>query len=1086
MANYASLKATIQTDIKSNHNQEITGPILQGRLFDMIASLGSGYQLVGAAVPDSTPGTPDERVAYICATPGTYTGMGNIVVAAGEVAILGWDAAWSKLASWSAGGLTLAAMWDSLTNTSEDEYADVQINASHLAGYVTETALNETLESYVRNDAFDALTDLLAVHDGRISDLESLVASGGFGEGSAPDWFIVETYLDGVVSRQRLKLNPRYVGMYAEGYVSAGGISAGGGGGGGGITLDAMWNSLTNSVVDAYANTPINLAHIPDITVSKVTDIETWISGKGYITNADLSNYLPLSGGTMANTNLVTNMNADLLDGLHASDFALASSLSNYIPLAGGAMSGYITYPIWENGDTSMPVFSRIRPFDLMGASVSPDGSVYWSGLSVETNYVGFQFAHYGGDTTSLYYRACSDNQVYGSWHKFAFEDGNVASATSLQTSRSIWGQSFNGTANVSGAMTDVTSIDSLLYFDTTNARVGIGIGAPADTLDVNGSIHSTSLRIGAGSPVLVWDSVNSAWHLNGSFYADGFISAGGFSDTSGGGGIDLGAMWGSLTNSVPDEYANTPIALAHIPDITTAKVSNIETWISGKGYITNADLSNYLPLTGGTMANTNLVTNMNADLLDGLDSTDFVRYYGIQNPQASGFFSGSGYFYMSSGWNNSGPGFAFGTSWSHVQIQGAYTTDELSVRTYIGSLGQYGAWKTIAYIDGNVATATALQTSRSIWGQSFNGTADITGAMSSVSSIDSLLYFDTTNSRVGILTNIPGYSFDVYGTFNATTIYQNGVALGARAFDNTSYLPIAGGTMANTNLVTNMNADLLDGLDSTDFVRYYGIQNPQASGFFSGSGYFYMSSGWNNSGPGFAFGTSWSHVQIQGAYTTDELSVRTYIGSLGQYGAWKTIAYIDGNVATATALQTSRSIWGQSFNGTSDVSGALSGASTGEFSSWVKANYYYVGGYSAYLEYANSAIHANVGFYSNSFISAGGLSTSSDARLKTDVETIAADRAWQVVMGLRPAEFRWKENGAKSSGFIAQEVEPLVPFAVSEVGGVKRLSYDNIFTYGVAALRDLKIWRETTEQRIERLEKSIHEMQTEINRLRA
>ena len=63
MSNYATLKATIQSVIKSNHNQEITGPILQGRLFDMIGSLGRGYQIIGAAVPASTPGTPDERVA---------------------------------------------------------------------------------------------------------------------------------------------------------------------------------------------------------------------------------------------------------------------------------------------------------------------------------------------------------------------------------------------------------------------------------------------------------------------------------------------------------------------------------------------------------------------------------------------------------------------------------------------------------------------------------------------------------------------------------------------------------------------------------------------------------------------------------------------------------------------------------------------------------------------------------------------------------------------------------------------------------------------------------------------------------------
>lgn len=42
----------------------------------------------------------------------------------------------------------------------------------------------------------------------------------------------------------------------------------------------------------------------------------------------------------------------------------------------------------------------------------------------------------------------------------------------------------------------------------------------------------------------------------------------------------------------------------------------------------------------------------------------------------------------------------------------------------------------------------------------------------------------------------------------------------------------------------------------------------------------------------------------------------------------------LSGNATTATTLQTSRTIWGQSFNGSANVSGALSGATTGSFSS--------------------------------------------------------------------------------------------------------------------------------------------------------
>src|SRR5699024_8494767 len=47
----------------------------------------------------------------------------------------------------------------------------------------------------------------------------------------------------------------------------------------------------------------------------------------------------------------------------------------------------------------------------------------------------------------------------------------------------------------------------------------------------------------------------------------------------------------------------------------------------------------------------------------------------------------------------------------------------------------------------------------------------------------------------------------------------------------------------------------------------------------------------------------------------------------------------LTGNATTATRLATSRTIWGRSFNGGGNVSGALSGATTGNFSSTLSAN---------------------------------------------------------------------------------------------------------------------------------------------------
>ena len=96
MANYATLKAAVLAAIAQNGNQEITGPVLQAQLLDMISSLGADYQYAGIATPSGTPGTPDENVFFLASTPGTYTNYGGLTVADGEVAILKYNGSWAK------------------------------------------------------------------------------------------------------------------------------------------------------------------------------------------------------------------------------------------------------------------------------------------------------------------------------------------------------------------------------------------------------------------------------------------------------------------------------------------------------------------------------------------------------------------------------------------------------------------------------------------------------------------------------------------------------------------------------------------------------------------------------------------------------------------------------------------------------------------------------------------------------------------------------------------------------------------------------------------------------------------------------
>lgn len=115
MSEYSSLKATINANIKTNGNQEITGSIMNSVLTAMVNSLGAGYQFIGVATP-TNPGTaqaPDYKCFYLATTPGTYTNLGGLVVADGEVAILKYDTSWTK-------GATGIATADQLNQLGQD------------------------------------------------------------------------------------------------------------------------------------------------------------------------------------------------------------------------------------------------------------------------------------------------------------------------------------------------------------------------------------------------------------------------------------------------------------------------------------------------------------------------------------------------------------------------------------------------------------------------------------------------------------------------------------------------------------------------------------------------------------------------------------------------------------------------------------------------------------------------------------------------------------------------------------------------------------------------------------------------------
>lgn len=92
-----------------------------------------------------------------------------------------------------------------------------------------------------------------------------------------------------------------------------------GGGGGGGADLDDVWASLTNSVTDAYANTKINISHIP------LSDLDTWVAAKGYALSSSVPTESTVSGwGFTKNTGTVTSVTLTSGTGISVSNSGTA------------------------------------------------------------------------------------------------------------------------------------------------------------------------------------------------------------------------------------------------------------------------------------------------------------------------------------------------------------------------------------------------------------------------------------------------------------------------------------------------------------------------------------------------------------------------------------------------------------------------------------------------------------------------------------------------------------------------------------------------------------------------------------------
>ena len=262
--------------------------------------------------------------------------------------------------------------------------------------------------------------------------------------------------------------------------------------------------------------------------------------------------------------------------------FKKDNSSDNYVLLGGGghkaisslsvsyaSSAGSANSVAWSNVSgrpTGISQFTNDSGYITSSASITGNAATSTIATYVKDSYDGSKINITYGKSSQL------STSYLASWNGHEIgtispADINVGSATKLQTARTIWGQSFDGTSNIDGKINAIGGIEcngilisltqdkrvssniidssnnSLLYLNYYSkgdielcyggGKVGIGITSPTEKLDVNGSILSREyIKIkafsgyGSGNANIWFDGNNNAVEVMNNFKATGGITA--------------------------------------------------------------------------------------------------------------------------------------------------------------------------------------------------------------------------------------------------------------------------------------------------------------------------------------------------------------------------------------------------------------------------------------------------------------------------------------------------------------------------------------------------------------------------------
>ena len=322
-------------------------------------------------------------------------------------------------------------------------------------------------------------------------------------------------------------------------------------------------------------------------------------------------------------------------------------------------------------------------------------------------------------------------------------------------------------------------------------------------------------------------------------------------------------------------------------------------------------------------------------------------------------------------------------------------------------------------------AQATALETARLIGGVSFDGTANI-----------DLAGVNTAGNQ------------DTSGNAATATALATARTIGGVSFNGTANIDLPG-VNTSGNQDTSGNAATATALATSRTIGLSG--DVSGSGSFDGTGNLTIAATVADNSHSHTIGNV---TGLQTALDAGFVSASASNDTITFTTAGGTTSSVSISDAVLSTEQVQDIIGGMVSSNTETGIGVTYNDSTGKLDFSVTAAGVVTAG--SNLSYSGSTLNVASSPTFSGTVTAADFNSTSDERLKTNVETIAD--AGSKVAALRGVNFDWKESGAKTMGVIAQEVEAVIPEVVAtDDEGMKSVNYQAMVGLLIEAVKELQ-----------------------------